>query len=66
MHILINGESRTVEEGSTLDGVLRDYGVAERGVAVAVDGAVVPRASWPDTTLSRDARIEVLSAVQGG
>ena len=37
-----------------------------RGVAVAVDGEVVPRAAWVLFTLADDARVEVLTAMQGG
>jgi sulfur carrier protein len=41
-------------------------GVPEAGVAVAVDGVVVPRGAWPATVLADGARVEVLTAVQGG
>ncbi len=37
-----------------------------RGVAVAVDGEVVPRAQWESFALGEDARVEVLTAMQGG
>ena len=37
-----------------------------RGVAVAVDGEVVPRACWETFALPEDARVEVLTAMQGG
>ncbi len=37
-----------------------------RGVAVAVDGEVVPRAGWGSFVLEQDARVEVLTAMQGG
>ena len=37
-----------------------------RGVAVAVDGEVVPREQWGTYPLTDDARVEVLSAMQGG
>jgi sulfur carrier protein len=40
--------------------------VDARGVAVAVDGEVVPRAQWGSFALAQDARIEVLTAMQGG
>ena len=36
------------------------------GIAVAVDGEVVPRAQWDETTISDGQRIEVVQAVQGG
>jgi sulfur carrier protein len=35
-------------------------------VAVAVDGAVVPRGGWETFALPEDARVEVLTAMQGG
>ncbi|MEV0697326.1 sulfur carrier protein ThiS [Saccharopolyspora sp. NPDC050389] len=66
MHVVINGENRQVAADATLAAVLREFGVPDRGVAVALDGAVVPRALWPDTGLRPDAAIEVLTAVQGG
>jgi sulfur carrier protein len=37
-----------------------------RGVAVAVNGEVIPRADWSAFSLGEDARVEVLSAMQGG
>ncbi len=63
---MINGEARQVAADATLAAVLQEFGVPERGVAVALDGAVVPRVLWPDTGLRPDATIEVLTAVQGG
>ncbi|MBC3194969.1 sulfur carrier protein ThiS [Pseudonocardia sp. C8] len=66
MVILLNGESREIEDGTDLARVLTDAGLPERGVAVAVDGEVVPRASWPGYVPADGARVEVLTAVQGG
>jgi sulfur carrier protein len=40
--------------------------VSARGVAIAVDGEVVPRADWPTFELPEQARVEVLTAMQGG
>ena len=37
-----------------------------RGVAVAVDGEVVPRAGWSTFAIPEGARVEVLTAMQGG
>ena len=37
-----------------------------RGVAVAVDGEVVPRSLWQGLELEDGARVEVLTAMQGG
>ena len=38
----------------------------ERGVAVAVDGEVVPRDDWDSFAPAPQARVEVLKAMQGG
>jgi sulfur carrier protein len=37
-----------------------------RGIAVAVDGEVVPRSGWESRVLSERAHVEVLGAMQGG
>ena len=66
--IIVNGQSSDVPAGETVAGVLARMGLAEgaRGVAVAVDGEVVPRADWGSHALGEHARIEVLTAMQGG
>lgn len=66
MQVWINGEQRELESGRSVGDVLAEMGLPEKGIAVAVDGAVVPRASWPEAVLGDGARVEVLTAVQGG
>jgi len=65
--IFVNGEPRE-REGATIEELLADLGVEARarGVAVAVDGEVVPRAEWGDRRISEGQRVEALSAMQGG
>ena len=65
--IVLNGEPRE-RDGATIVELLADLGVEERarGVAVAVDGEVVPRAQWPSHRVDAGDRVEVLSAMQGG
>lgn len=66
--ILLNGESADIQPGDTLASVLASLGltVQAHGVAVAVDGEVVSRAAWETFALAQDARVEVLTAMQGG
>ena len=66
--IRLNGEASELRAGETVARVLRELGISNdtRGVAVAVDGEVVPRAVWDSFVLSPDARVEVLTAMQGG
>ncbi len=66
--IVVNGQGSEVSAGATVAEVLAGLGLAEdaRGVAVAVDGAVVPRGDWATVALRDEARVEVLTAMQGG
>ncbi|HYH33185.1 MAG TPA: sulfur carrier protein ThiS [Pseudonocardia sp.] len=66
MQVWINGEQRELADGARVPDALAALGAPENGVAVAVDGEVVPRAGWPTVALTDGARIEVLTAVQGG
>jgi sulfur carrier protein len=64
--ILVNGEQADVEPGTTVRALLDALGAPERGVAVAVDAEVVPRGEWDAFAVPDGARVEVLTAVQGG
>ena len=66
--ISLNGQGSDLEAGETVAGVLTRLGlpVDARGVAVAVDGEVIPRSTWERFALPADARVEVLTAMQGG
>jgi sulfur carrier protein len=68
MTILLNGETRDLAPGTTVRALLDSLEVPDgaRGVAVAVDAAVVPRGEWETTELDDGARVEVLHAIQGG
>jgi len=66
--ISVNGEERRFTPPVHLLDVL-DVPAGEaapRGIAVAVDGVVVPRGRHADTELRRGARVEIVTAVQGG
>jgi sulfur carrier protein len=63
--ITVNGEPR--ELTGTVDELLDALGVqVRRGVAVAVDATVVPRSAWATTQVADGARVEIVTAVQGG
>ena len=66
MKVLVNGEARSVADDTTVRDLLAAMGCDRPGVAVAVDGVVVPRARWASTPLVDGAVVEVLTAVQGG
>jgi sulfur carrier protein len=63
--ITVNGEPR--ELTGTVDELLDALGVeVRRGLAVAVDAEVVPRGEWGTTRVEDGARVEIVTAVQGG
>ena len=64
--IVVNGEPAPVEPGTTVAALLGALGAPDRGVAVAVDAEVIPRGEWDAFTVPDGARVEVLTAVQGG
>ncbi len=66
MTVRVNGTLRVLPAGATVAVLVSDLGAGERGVAVAVGEEVVPRSAWTTTVLREGARVEVLTAVQGG
>ena len=65
MKILVNDEEVEVAGETTVAALVDRLGYPQKGIAVAVDWTLIPRSHW-DTTLSEGARIEVVTAVQGG
>jgi len=65
--IRVNGESEPLA-AATLEALLAEKAVdtGQRGIAVALNGAVVPRAAWPATQLSPGDSVEIVRARQGG
>ncbi len=65
--IRVNGENEPLAV-ATLDALLAEKAVdtAQRGIAVALNGAVVPRAAWGETTLRPGDSVEIVRARQGG
>jgi sulfur carrier protein len=68
MRVLVNGEPRELTTGTTVAAVVASIpGTPEgRGVAVALDGEVIPRGRWQETELIDGAHVEIVVAVQGG
>jgi len=65
--IYVNDQPRPLAAPATLLTLLNELGLAGRkGVAVALNGAVVPRAEWPSRPLAGADRVLVIQATQGG
>lgn len=68
MTVYLNGAARELPDDLCLGDVLVRLGVAldRRGVAVALDGDVVLRSRWMETSVRPGQRIELLEARPGG
>ena len=65
--ICVNDQPRTLAAASALADLVRELGLdGRKGVAVAVNGAVVPRAAWSTQLLTEGDRVLVIRATQGG
>jgi sulfur carrier protein len=73
--VTVNGVERPHRAGTTVAALVAELlgegrpqpgADAPTGMAVALDGAVVPRGLWAETPVPAGAGVEVVTAVQGG
>lgn len=66
MKLLVNGEARDCPDGIDVRALVETLGANPEGVAVAVNGEVVPRGRHREHPLREGDRVEVIRAVGGG
>ena len=66
MDIQLNGEPRQTEADITIARLLADEGLAERRVAVEVNGEIIPRGQHASRRLQPGDRVEIVHALGGG
>lgn len=67
MNATINGKLQNLEDGQTLEVLLRSLGIdAATGIAVAVNARVVRRGAFAEHTLRDGDTVEIIRAVAGG
>lgn len=66
LDVVINGQARTVNAGTTIAGLIAELGLGDRRVAVERNREVVPRASHATTALAAGDRVELVTFVGGG
>ena len=64
--VVINGQSRTVNAGTTVAALIGELGLGDRKVAVERNREVVPRAQHATTVLADGDRLEIVTFVGGG
>ena len=64
--IVVNGEPTQLEQATLAELVAQRGSPAARGIAVALNDAVVPRRAWPATRLKAGDRVEIVKVMVGG
>jgi sulfur carrier protein len=64
--ISVNGEERSLDGPVSVDRLLDALGMERRGLAVAVNGEVVPRSTWVGHDVIDGDQVEILTIAQGG
>jgi sulfur carrier protein len=67
LSVLVNDEAHPLQGSETLGGLMRRLGHSQlRGVAAAVNGAVVPKSAWETRQLADGDKVLIIRATQGG
>lgn len=66
MNILLNGHDRPLPAPCTLLQLLQSEGLADRRVAVEVNGHIITRSRHADTVLADGDAVEIVHALGGG
>jgi sulfur carrier protein len=66
MDVIVNGETRQVEDGTTVLTLLNKLALDPARVAVELDRIIVRAPEWPERRLHDGSRIEIVQFVGGG
>jgi sulfur carrier protein len=66
MSIRVNGRAYEIDGRTTVEDLLRVLDQPRDDIAIAVDGAVVPRSTWANAPVADGADVEIVTARQGG
>lgn len=66
MKLTVNGEEQRFDGPLSVDDLLGRLALDRRGLAVALNGEVVPRRTWGDRPVADGDQVEILTIAQGG
>lgn len=66
MNLFVNGETASAPDGATVEALLEQLGLPQKGVAVERNREIVPRSLYANTRLAEGDRIEIVQFVGGG
>lgn len=63
---IVNGEARSLRDGTTISDLISEIGLAGRRVAVEINRNVVSRSEYPTRALVEGDHVEIVHFVGGG
>ena len=66
MTILVNNKETELVQGNTIANLARQLGLPEKGVAIALNNRMIPRAQWAEQTLQTNDSLVIIKAACGG
>ena len=66
MRVTINGRPRELAAPVALAELIAELGLAEKRLAVEINGEIVPRSRHPQTRVRDGDRLEIVQAIGGG
>ena len=66
MHVFVNGENKEFSDGLSLEQLVNELMLPGVRIAIEVNGRVVRRGDWTETTLNDEDRVEIVHFVGGG
>ena len=66
MNLFVNGEPASAADSATVEALLEQMGLPQKGVAVERNREIVPRSLYATTPIADGDRIEIVQFVGGG
>ena len=66
MHITLNGEEKSLKEGTSLNQLLEQLGIEGKRIAVEINREIIPKSEHAQYEIRDGDKIEVVHAIGGG
>jgi sulfur carrier protein len=66
MEITVNNELKTISDSSLNALITVILGDKTKGIAVAINQSIIPKAKWESTSLNEKDNVLIIKATQGG
>ncbi len=66
MQIILNGETRNLDEGATVADLIAELNLADQRMAIEVNEELVPRSTFNNHHLKDGDEMEIVHAIGGG